>query len=555
MKFPMRWLGINILFCLSLCHVHANSNEREHTKAELLKDITQAWNVPSEPVATPTEASNLIEDKTIRLDKLQHMVLPKINFNELPLSQALKILTELTELYDADGKGFNFVLIDPQHLNPIIDLNVKNLPLDKIIHFLAQSSGFSVQVENDAVIFQGSTSLQIETRYFPISRGTALQILQYSDADSAKDKSADETKLRQFFEKIGILFKEPGTGFAYDGSRLIVSNTANNLDKIQNVLKFYQATYQVAIEAKFLEVQQGSLEELGVKCNLGTNNNIHAQSNSNLRLMQDLRTDVRSTSTTDKTFTQASAPVFPNMLNLGTNLDALLNATTVLNGYQMGFIMQALEQQTDADLMSAPKVTVLSGRTAEIVVAQELRYPESYRDTHAEVGSRVANDGGSAGTALMAGAPEHFVTRNVGVEMSVTPIVETNHRINLSLQPCVTEFEGFIEYGGNNVVTYGNSRHVLNAGYYQPIFSKRQIKTELTIQNGSTVVMGGLSREEIKEVKDKIPLLSDIPLLGQLFRSKGQSSQKRNLLIFVTANLLDADGHPLPNVEMIKSGS
>jgi general secretion pathway protein D len=56
--------------------------------------------------------------------------------------------------------------------------------------------------------------------------------------------------------------------------------------------------------------------------------------------------------------------------------------------------------------------------------------------------------------------------------------------------------------------------------------------------------MGGLTREEVKKVNDKVPLLGDIPLLGRMFRSKGQSSQKRNLLIFVTANLVSPGGSP-----------
>ena len=56
--------------------------------------------------------------------------------------------------------------------------------------------------------------------------------------------------------------------------------------------------------------------------------------------------------------------------------------------------------------------------------------------------------------------------------------------------------------------------------------------------------MGGLTREEVKKVNDKVPILGDLPLLGRLFRSTGQSAQKRNLLIFVTANLVNPGGAP-----------
>jgi general secretion pathway protein D len=191
--------------------------------------------------------------------------------------------------------------------------------------------------------------------------------------------------------------------------------------------------------------------------------------------------------------------------------------------------------------MSAPKVTVLSGKTAEIVVAQEFRYPEEYDAILSSVGTSSGTlSGSSAGVTITAGTPRNFKTRNIGVEMRVTPIVEADDRISLRLEPSVTEFEGFIEYGGSSVAVSGNSTVTVPSGFFQPIFSTRRIATEVTIDNGATVVMGGLTREEVKAVRDKIPILGDIPLLGKLFRSRGQSSQKRNLLIFVTARLSDS---------------
>jgi general secretion pathway protein D len=80
------------------------------------------------------------------------------------------------------------------------------------------------------------------------------------------------------------------------------------------------------------------------------------------------------------------------------------------------------------------------------------------------------------------------------------------------------------------------------SGIYQPIFTHRDIKTSVTVWDGATLVMGGLTREEVKRVNDKTPILGDIPLLGRLFKSKGEASSKRNLLIFVTANLVSPGG-------------
>ena len=78
-----------------------------------------------------------------------------------------------------------------------------------------------------------------------------------------------------------------------------------------------------------------------------------------------------------------------------------------------------------------------------------------------------------------------------------------------------------------------------------PFFHTRAISTVISIYNGATVVMGGMIIEERLEVDDKIPFLGDIPLIGRLFQSRYDTSEKRNLLIFVTARLVDPAGRPV----------
>jgi general secretion pathway protein D len=79
----------------------------------------------------------------------------------------------------------------------------------------------------------------------------------------------------------------------------------------------------------------------------------------------------------------------------------------------------------------------------------------------------------------------------------------------------------------------------------QPIFSIRKVTTNVSIWDGQTVALGGLIREDIQKVNDKVPLLGDIPFAGALFRSEVDQKIKRNLVIFVTARLMDAAGQPL----------
>ena len=102
--------------------------------------------------------------------------------------------------------------------------------------------------------------------------------------------------------------------------------------------------------------------------------------------------------------------------------------------------------------------------------------------------------------------------------------------------------EKFVEYGGPSIALSSDTTAIVPAGFFQPIFSTREISTEVTIYDGATVIMGGLTRDEVRSLNDKVPFLGDIPGIGRLFRSEGETRQKKNLLIFVTANLVSPGG-------------
>ena len=81
------------------------------------------------------------------------------------------------------------------------------------------------------------------------------------------------------------------------------------------------------------------------------------------------------------------------------------------------------------------------------------------------------------------------------------------------------------------------------------MFDTRKVSTSVSVYDGSTVVLGGLVREDIQKVNDKVPMLGDVPLVGRLFRSKIDQNIKRNLIIFVTAHLIDPSGQLITNTE------
>jgi general secretion pathway protein D len=131
-----------------------------------------------------------------------------------------------------------------------------------------------------------------------------------------------------------------------------------------------------------------------------------------------------------------------------------------------------------------------------------------------------------------------------------------NYTIDLSLSPEVVEFDGFVNYGSPiNAPAYNGDPNPLTSGIItvpltenvinQPIFSVRKVTTSVSIWDGQTVALGGLIREDVQKVNDKVPILGDIPLAGRLFRSNVDQKIKKNLIVFVTARLMNAEGQPL----------
>ncbi|HEV7866170.1 MAG TPA: type II and III secretion system protein, partial [Chthoniobacteraceae bacterium] len=155
--------------------------------------------------------------------------------------------------------------------------------------------------------------------------------------------------------------------------------------------------------------------------------------------------------------------------------------------------------------------------------------------------------------------PTAFETRNTGVTLEVEPnIGPDGYTISLNLVPQVVEFEGFINYGSpiqsssTNALGQSITNIITPNVINQPIFSTRKITTSVDVFDGQTVVLGGLMREDVQKVEDKVPILGDIPLLGRLFRSSVDQHLKRNLVIFVSARLINPAGDPIRPTEEIE---
>jgi general secretion pathway protein D len=385
-----------------------------------------------------------------------------------------------------------------------------------------------------------------------------------------------------YLQSMGVVFP-PGssaTFFPHSGT-LVVRNTADNLDMVDALVEQVNASglKQVEIEAKFIEITQTNLKELGFDWLLGP-----FQLGNHSGVFGSGGTSGTAANPADFPFvnntggpvgaTQNGQPFGVNPVTAGNRsgtfgisanaLDALLAGGTggmsvapgifglagVFTNPQFQVVIRALNQKKGVDLLSAPKVTTKSGQRAIIEIVREFRYPTEFTQP------QIPQIASSTGTTVIGGAttvpvvvtpttPTKFDTRNTGVTLEVEPVVGADGTIiDLNLVPQVVEFEGFINYGSpinavgvNTAAGISVSSPVLLTENVinQPIFSTRKVTTSVQVADGQTVVLGGLMREDVQKVEDKTPLVGDIPFVGRLFRSNIDQHVKRNLIIFVTA--------------------
>jgi len=238
---------------------------------------------------------------------------------------------------------------------------------------------------------------------------------------------------------------------------------------------------------------------------------------------------------------------------------------------QFQVVIRALNQKKGIDLLSAPKITTKSGQRAVIEIVREFRYPTQF--TEPKVPDIQGRGSSSSVTTTIAlpvvgpSTPSNFETRNTGVTLEVEPVVGPDGvTIDLNLVPQVVEFEGFINYGSpiktvnpallnfiggstSGLTGLTQSITLTDNVINQPIFSTRKVTTSVSVWDGQTVVLGGLMREDVQKVEDRTPFLGDIPMVGRLFRTNVDQHVKRNLIIFVTARLVNPAGQPVNQTE------
>jgi general secretion pathway protein D len=132
----------------------------------------------------------------------------------------------------------------------------------------------------------------------------------------------------------------------------------------------------------------------------------------------------------------------------------------------------------------------------------------------------------------------------LGPTLDVIPYVSADgFTIQMTIIPTILEFIGYDDPGAFIVQAQNGNGLPLTAQLPLPHFRVRQVTTTAIVWDGQTVVLGGLISENVTRLKDKVPVLGDLPYVGRLFRSEAKSTAKKNLVIFVTPTIIDPAGN------------
>jgi general secretion pathway protein D len=207
-------------------------------------------------------------------------------------------------------------------------------------------------------------------------------------------------------------------------------------------------------------------------------------------------------------------------------------------------VLHALEQRSGFETLGEPEVTTTSGRQTQMK-ATTIKTVITAINFNNGTGNATTTTGGNGATTVnpgVASATPNQTQVELGPVLDVVPyVLADGYTINMALIPSDTEFNGYDTPPTIPGVT-GNA-NVAVIPPILPIFTVRQVITTVNVWDNQTVVLGGLITSQIQTTKDKVPFLADLPLFGRLFQSQSKTQTKDNLMIFVTATIVDPAGN------------
>jgi general secretion pathway protein D len=583
------------------------------TRARLLWQVEKAWERPPRKSKLGRTTESVGRQQDVRgtdqiTAKLNSIIIPKIDLSDSPISEAVEYLKQKSVEQDPSHKGVNIFLklgsqsgsLPPQVITastnattqspsnpgagtePHVTLALSHVPLYVALDYISKLCNLKLKIDPFAVSIvplSEPTDIMITKEYQvpptfippkPADSTAALPQAGAAPSTANMPRVAQRYNAQEYLVSQGVEFPVGSSAnYLSAGSKLVVRNTRDNIDQIDSLVDAAMgvAPSQVDIQTKFVEINQNNLQELGFDWLLGPfsigsgiygsgGGGSNSLNSANYPFNSSGMNTVGSLRSGDQAISGNSIDSLLAGQSGGSTTPApgIFSVAGVFTDPQFQMVIHALNQKKGIDLMSAPKVTTKSGVKAEVKIVDEFIYPRQYDPP--QIPQSSSNTG--VPPTVTPSFPRDFTKQDLGVVLDAKPTIGPDgYTIDLELNPKVTDFDGFINYG-SPINAVGYVRTVQTGGTLlipfvqtlttntikQPVFTVREVNTFVTVWDGQTVALGGLIREDVQKVQDKVPILGDIPIAGRLFRSDADQKLKKNLVIFVTPRILDAEGQP-----------
>jgi len=460
------------------------------------------------------------------------------NFQDVPVRTVLQLIAEESNL--------NIVAADTVQGN--VTLRLINVPWDQALDIVLQAksldkrrSGNVVWVAPQAEIAKfeqdkEDARISLEeraekvTEYMPINYGNAEDIAKLLTEDSkGNSQGGGQSQGGQNSQDRGFLSSRGSISFDKRTNTLLVIDIPQKVAEIRSLVqKLDKPVDQVVIEARIVVATESVARELGARFGIsGRNENGYfsgdletntANVNADYQASQTNRalensyntclgganpsgcvppTYVGST-TTRGLITNLAAGIFGSTNAPGSLALSILNA-----GYLLDVELSAIQEQGRGEVISNPRIVTSNQKESVIRQGQEIGY--------------LTVTGGQSNNVPTVEFKE------VLLELKVTPTITNDGRVFMNLAVKKDELEGFVSVG-----TFGDV----------PQIAKREVTTAVLVDDGQTVVIGGVYEFRDRSDIAKVPFLGDLPFLGNLFRNKGRTKEKGELLVFVTPRVM-----------------
>lgn len=394
-----------------------------------------------------------------------------------------------------------------------ISAEIKNQPWDVALRAILQGHGFAAAENPVTGIMTVDSYSNVQARQSLEPLITRLVPVNYGKADSLA-VVISKLLARDCFQSGEVSANGSGTNCITRGAvasnpstnTLIITETPSRIDQIVDYLKNLDVrTPQVAIKAKIIFVNRTDIENLGISYDIGTPSHY-----MNQLAPRPVPGGGSGTQAGDQIFLGGNTlAAIANANNRVSSPALSLIYSAALGKYSITAFLDALQEVRLADLQAEPSIVTVDNREAVIQVGQDV--PVRVLD--------VSTPTTSGGTG--SGVPRATVSfRPVGIILKVTPHITNNRQILLDV------------HAENSDAQIASS----DVGY---VFNKQSAINRLIVRDGETAVIGGLTVTQVSETYSGIPLLSQIPILGRLFRTSAKQTEKRDLLILITPHIVD----------------